>query len=262
MKTLMTLAVLCGLSLSSFAQDTTWTDVPSNGVARGKWSTYKVRTRTDSGWRLTTYDNSGVILHTGLYADDSGHIAQHEHCFYKNGKLSRKVFYMNNKEMGSDTYYYEDGKVQATGNNFMGISAGEWKAWYPSGQLAGTAKFVKGKQVSARFYDEKGNPNDKVDSFFKESAYPGGPPEFLSYLNKHLKYPNSAVKNNIQGTVILQFKITKEGKVTDLTIIQSAEASLDKEAYRVLSGLGRWEPAALAGIPMESWKKQPIVFKF
>jgi len=264
MKTLIALAVavFCALSLSSLAQDTTWHDVPSNGVARSKWSTYDVRTRSDSGWRETTYDISGVIVHTGLYSDDSCHIAQYDHYYYKDGKLHEKITYKDDKRMGNETYYYEDGKVLAEGNNTLGKHEGEWKAWYPSGQPAGTAKFAHGKQVSARFYDEKGNPNDKVDSFFKDSEYPGGPPAFLSFLNKHLKYPNSAVKNNIQGTVILQFKVTKEGKTTDLMIVKSAEASLDKEAYRVLSGMGRWEPASLAGIPMESYKKQPIIFKF
>src|ERR1700749_236733 len=63
-----------------------------------------------------------------------------------------------------------------------------------------------------------------------ESAFPGGSRAWLQFLNDHLVYPKKAVRKRIQGTVVLQFIVDKEGNVTDLQAISGdpvlAEAAL------------------------------------
>jgi protein TonB len=95
-----------------------------------------------------------------------------------------------------------------------------------------------------------------------ESEYPGGASAWLRYLNKSFRYPDEAVNNEIQGTVVVQFIVDKEGNVSDVTAISGpTEGGLREEAVRVIKKSGRWTPAVQNGRQVKSYKKQPIVFK-
>jgi protein TonB len=61
--------------------------------------------------------------------------------------------------------------------------------------------------------------------------------------------------------VIVVFLVKKDGKVSDLEVVQSVEKQLDEEAVRVIRKAPRWEPAIRGGVPVESYCKQPIVYK-
>ena len=95
-----------------------------------------------------------------------------------------------------------------------------------------------------------------------ESEYPGGPSAWLRYLNKNFRYPDEAVNNEIQGTVVVQFIVDKEGNVSDVQAISGPESGgLREEAIRVIKKSGKWTPAVQNGRQVKSYKKQPIVFK-
>ncbi len=70
--------------------------------------------------------------------------------------------------------------------------------------------------------------------------YPGGMSAFVQWLTKNLRYPITAQRRKVQGTVLVAFIINKDGSITDLKVIKSASAELDREALRVL----RMMPAA------------------
>jgi periplasmic protein TonB len=95
-----------------------------------------------------------------------------------------------------------------------------------------------------------------------ESEYPGGSAAWLRYLNKNFRYPDDAVNNEIQGTVVVQFIVDKEGNVSDVNAISGPESGgLREEAVRVIKKSGKWTPAVQNGRQVKSYKKQPIVFK-
>jgi protein TonB len=95
-----------------------------------------------------------------------------------------------------------------------------------------------------------------------ESEFPGGGAAWLRYLNKNLRYPDDAVNNEIQGTVVVQFIVDKEGNVSDVQAIAGPDnGGLREEAVRVIKKSGRWTPAVQNGRQVKSYKKQPIVFK-
>jgi len=143
------------------------------------------------------------------------------------------------------------------------IGPGDFIAYYPSGKVSGKARFVNGKQVSGDFFNEDGSANPRIADFIRESEFPGGAQEWLAFLNKNLRYPKSAVRNKIEGTVIVQFIITEEGAVTGVTVIKSVDPDLDAEAVRVISkSSGKWSTAIYGGRFVKSYKKQPIVFRF
>ncbi|HEV9036495.1 MAG TPA: TonB family protein [Puia sp.] len=95
-----------------------------------------------------------------------------------------------------------------------------------------------------------------------ESDFPGGSAAWLRYLNKNLRYPDDAVNNEIQGTVVVQFIVDKEGNVSEVQAISGPEnGGLREEAVRVIKKSGKWTPAIQNGRQVKSYKKQPIVFK-
>jgi periplasmic protein TonB len=95
-----------------------------------------------------------------------------------------------------------------------------------------------------------------------ESDFPGGPAAWLRYLNKNLRYPDDAVNNEIQGTVVVQFIVDKEGNVSDVQAISGPDnGGLRDEAVRVIKKSGKWTPAIQNGRQVKSYKKQPIVFR-
>src|SRR5215831_11320208 len=93
-----------------------------------------------------------------------------------------------------------------------------------------------------------------------ESDYPGGASAWQRYLNKSLRYPQEAIDNEIQGTVVVQFIVDKQGNVSDVEAI-SGPNELRDEAVRVIKKSGKWTPAVQNGRQVKSYKKQPIVFK-
>ncbi len=93
-----------------------------------------------------------------------------------------------------------------------------------------------------------------------ESEYPGGTSAWQRYLNKSLRYPQEAIDNEVQGTVVVQFIVDKEGLVSDVQAVSGPEELRD-EAVRVIKKSGKWTPAVQNGRQVKSYKKQPITFR-
>ena len=93
-----------------------------------------------------------------------------------------------------------------------------------------------------------------------ESEYPGGTSAWQRYLNKSLRYPQDAIDNEVQGTVVVQFIVDKEGMVSNVEAISGPEELRD-EAARVIKKSGKWTPAVQNGRQVKSYKKQPITFR-
>ncbi len=92
-----------------------------------------------------------------------------------------------------------------------------------------------------------------------ESEYPGGLESWKRYLNKNIRYPEDAIEKEIEGMVLVQFIVDKEGNVSNVSAI-SGPNELRGEAERVIRKSGRWVPASQNGRKVKSYKNQPITF--
>lgn len=92
-----------------------------------------------------------------------------------------------------------------------------------------------------------------------EAEYPGGKEAWVKYLLKNLKYPETAINKNIQGTVVVQFIVDKEGKVSEVTAIDGPQ-ELRAESERIIRESGGWVPAIQNGHKVRAYKKQTISF--
>ena len=91
--------------------------------------------------------------------------------------------------------------------------------------------------------------------------FPGGDAELLKYIQKNLKYPPVAMENNIQGRVVIQFVVTRTGKVGEVKVARSKDPDLDKEAVRVVKSLPDFIPGKMNGQAVNVWYTVPITFK-
>ncbi len=90
--------------------------------------------------------------------------------------------------------------------------------------------------------------------------YPGGIKALVKFIEENLRYPTIAYKYGIQGRVITNFIIHKDGSISDIQIVQGVEPTLDKEAVRVVKLLSKWIPGKIKGKPVDVRFKLPISF--
>lgn len=76
----------------------------------------------------------------------------------------------------------------------------------------------------------------------KMPEFPGGNAALFQYLNKNIKYPVVPQEQGIQGKVIIQFVVDKDGTITDPVVVRSVDPYLDKEALRVIKAMPKWNP--------------------
>ena len=91
--------------------------------------------------------------------------------------------------------------------------------------------------------------------------FPGGMKELLKFLQDNLKYPENAMKNNVQGRVIVQFVVEKDGTLTEFKVARSVDPDLDAEALRVLQTMSKWKPGMQRGKIVRVKFTVPVSFK-
>ena len=92
-------------------------------------------------------------------------------------------------------------------------------------------------------------------------SFPGGDAECMRFLNKNIKYPTIAQENGIQGRVILQFVVNKDGSIVDVVVARSVDPYLDKEAVRVVNMMPKWKPGKQRGKPVRVKFTLPVTFR-
>ena len=92
-------------------------------------------------------------------------------------------------------------------------------------------------------------------------SFPGGTNGLMQYLSKNIKYPVEAQKEKIQGRVVIQMIVDKNGNVTGPKIIEGVNPSLDAEAIRITTNMPKWKPGMQRGKAVDVKYTFPIVFR-
>ena len=90
--------------------------------------------------------------------------------------------------------------------------------------------------------------------------FPGGKEQMNKFLTKNIRYPRSADKDGIQGTVLISFVVLESGKIDKIEIKQSVREDLDNEAIRVIMKMPNWKPGMVKGIPVKVRFTVPFIF--
>lgn len=105
--------------------------------------------------------------------------------------------------------------------------------------------------------------NEPVDFRVVEDLpqFPGGAAEFVKWLTKNLKYPESAAKRKVKGKVVAQFIVNKDGSVSDLELTEKLDPTCDAEVMRVLRMMPNWQAGMMNAKPCRTKVCIPIVFR-
>lgn len=95
----------------------------------------------------------------------------------------------------------------------------------------------------------------------RRAEFPGGEYEMLKCIRQFVRYPVVAEENGIQGDVIVQFDIERDGSVVDAKVVKSIDVSLDNEALRVVRKMPKWSPAIKDGVAVRSHRVISIPFR-
>lgn len=92
-------------------------------------------------------------------------------------------------------------------------------------------------------------------------AFPdGGQKGLMRYLSENVTFPKDAMKDKVNGRVVLRFIVRKDGSISDIKIVRPLYPSCDDEALRVISQMPDWEPGTENGEPVNVFFSLPIRF--
>ena len=91
--------------------------------------------------------------------------------------------------------------------------------------------------------------------------FPGGDTELMSFVAQNLVYPEQAIKDKVQGRVIVKMVIETTGEVVDAKILRSVSPECDAEVLRIVRLMPKWTPGYKDGEPVRTTFVLPVVFK-
>ena len=110
-------------------------------------------------------------------------------------------------------------------------------------------------------YQQAKESKDVYNSVEQMPEYPGGVVEMMKFLQRNIQYPANAAKNEVEGRVILQFVVEKDGQIGDVKVVRSVDPELDAEAMRVVKSMPNFIPGRQDGKPVAVLYTIPISFK-
>ena len=115
----------------------------------------------------------------------------------------------------------------------------------------------------AKSATEQGKSKERVFRREQMPEFPGGEAALMKFINENLRYPATAIENGIQGRVVVQFVVKKDGSVGDVKVLRGVDPALDQEAIRVCKTLPKFIPGKRRdnGEPINAWVTLPITFK-
>lgn len=111
------------------------------------------------------------------------------------------------------------------------------------------------------------NDEDVFDVVQHMPEFPGGIPKLMEFIRQNIEYPEAAKQGKLEGTVVMQVVIDKDGTVTQPQILRSvnpvsdADAALCEEALRIVSIMPKWKPGHQHGVNLKVRRAFPIKFE-
>lgn len=122
---------------------------------------------------------------------------------------------------------------------------------------------VEDIQRVPKFYDkEESQDEPDAPARFVEvmPEFPGGIDSLYFFLQKELDYPKIAIDNGIQGTVLVEFVVERDGHVSHAKVLVSLFPDCDVEALRCVMSMPKWKPGYSMEKPVRCYFNLPIRF--
>ena len=127
---------------------------------------------------------------------------------------------------------------------------------------SGTPHTYTNTTVKQKTVAKQDDAEDEIVNAPEELAvYPGGMGELMKFLSRNIKYPKEAQDKGIQGRVVLQFVVNKDGSICDSKVVKAVDPQLDAEALRVINAMPNWTPGKQKGEPVRTRFTLPVHFR-
>ena len=124
-----------------------------------------------------------------------------------------------------------------------------------------TKEAVEIKQVVIEEEEEE----EEIEEVFlvveEQPEFPGGMAKLMKYFSDNVRYPVVAAENGIQGRVICQFTVWRDGSIRDIVVVRGVDKSLDKEAVRLIENMPKWKPGTQRGKEVSCKFTVPVSFR-
>lgn len=206
------------------------------------------------------YDEEGRMNDSSNYV--AGRLEGVRMRWHSNGMPSDSVQF-DGAGNGVEVRWYEDGHVSSAGYWVSDtLKKGRWKYYHRNGNVMATEDYVNGERTACHCYDETGKELDATTCEEKEAEFPGANFAWIQFIQRTLK-PEVPVRNRAplgQYTVIVQFVVDTDGKVTQIKSLTRFGYGMEEEAERMLKQSPRWIPAQQFGRKVKAYRRQPITF--
>lgn len=202
--------------------------------------------------------NGAVIITT---KDDSTKDATHQTLAEKFGK-DKPLIIIDDVKMNKD---FELNKIESKDIESISVLKNEsaiskYGDAGKNGVIIITTKASKNAKKDVTTNRDKA-PNDVFVVVEKQPEFPGGTSEMMKFLSENIKYPVEAKEKGIDGRVIVNFIVNKDGSISDPNVVRGANPLLDAEALRVISMMPKWKPGEQRGQHVNVRFTLPIVFR-
>ncbi|HBG25070.1 MAG: hypothetical protein A2X17_06190 [Bacteroidetes bacterium GWF2_41_61] len=182
--------------------------------------------------------------------------------FRKNGDTVMHIFYKDAKRNGLFRIWKERGHLYKKAFMKDDFEDGITEYYFPNSKISARYVMEKGKVIESNFWNEDGSELDDVRLANIRPKFQGKDENaFIRWVATRLIYPPDCARLNIEGTVLLSFKITAKGYLRDVTAIKSPHFQLEAEAIRVVESSPAWTPAVLHNQVSEITVVFPVIFK-
>lgn len=198
--------------------------------------------------------------------------------YYPNGKLyfsgkyiENGIFEMYESRDSTGKAFVEGGngefirydssftKIKERGYYENALRTGEWR-YFKDDSLTLKSTYDKGNLISGDQFDGNG----KIASLPKPeipAEYMGGIEAFYKSLEKTMRYPEIALRNNVQGKIFIAFIVEKDGSLSNIHVLRGIGSGCDEEAMRVVQlSSGKWKPGMQGGVAVRTQYTVPISF--
>ena len=100
---------------------------------------------------------------------------------------------------------------------------------------------------------------EEIHNFVEEMPQFKG--DIMLFLSKNIRYPSLAQELGIQGKVICQFVVDRNGAIENVEVVRGIDKSLDNEAVRVIKSMPNWKPGRMNGRTVKVKYTLPIYFR-
>lgn len=266
-------------------------------VETKSWYHYVQSEKTDDTYMLRVFfPETRQITREETYADKKLTTLHGQAMYWhENGNKNRQGMYSAGKETGNwKTYHRTTGKLSAEGIYKEGAKIGVWKYYDTEGRLTEelvyaddirSGPFVRydslqqitnqghyrADTVYSQTLEIEKSEMERVEEMpylssckgieDREARYECSTEKLLTYIYRSLKYPPLPRRLGMQGMVIAQFVVQKDGTVTDIDIVRGLCQDFKNECERVLHQLPPWEAGVQDGKKVKVLYTLPIRFK-